>query len=80
MRKDNEMIKLIDLQLQHIDNNSMKMLEFYREDINFYNMLIDNLKANKPYFWQKKKLNEYNRQLDKYNSKINEIYKSIEKL
>ena len=70
MRKDNEMIKLIDLQLQHLDSNSMKMLEFYREDINFYNMLIDNLKANKPYFWQKKKLDEYNRQLDKYKNKM----------
>ncbi len=80
MIRNNEIIKLIDLQLQHLDSNSMKMLEFYREDINFYNMLINNLKANKPYFWQKKKLDEYNRQLDEYNNKINDIYKSIEKL
>jgi len=73
-------IKLIDLQLQHQKNNSNSMLEFYKQSISFYNMLIDNLKANKPYFWQKKKLIEYNDKLNEYNNKINQLYLNIEKL
>ncbi len=80
MKKDSTLLKLIDLELQHLENNSDKMLEFYKEDINFYNMLIDNLKANKPYFWQKKKLEEYKKQLNEYNDKITDLYKVIEKM
>ncbi len=52
-------------------NINMRMID---NRIKFYQTLINNLEENKPLFFQKKKLIDYNNKLDEYSKKINDLY------
>lgn len=54
------------------DSNSN--LETLKNRIQFYRELIKNLEDEKPLFFQKKKLIDYNNKLEEYNNKINDLY------
>ena len=45
--------------------------------IKFYRTLINDLEDNKPFFFQKKKLIEYNNKKEEYESKISELYTQL---
>ena len=47
--------------------------------INKYESLINVLKVNKPLFFERKELKQYNNQLEEYNLKISELYCEISK-
>lgn len=58
----------------HFIEDSKLNLKLIEKRIQFYQTLIGNLKDNKPLFFQKKKLLEYNNKLEECNNKINELY------
>ena len=57
--------------------DSEKTISFYEKRIEMYQMLIRHLEENKPYFFQKKKLIEYNEKKKEYIEKIEEINNEI---
>ncbi|MBP3635774.1 MAG: hypothetical protein J6J17_04925 [Bacilli bacterium] len=72
---DNKLFeKLLKLNIKYAiedSNINMSMIEIR---IKYYQTLINHLEGNKPLFFQKKKLIEYNNKLEEYNNKINELY------
>lgn len=52
-------------------NKSIKSLN---NRINFYHLLIKHLEENKPLFFQKKKIFEYNQKYKEYDTKIDSLY------
>ena len=48
--------------------------------IKFYESLISHLEDNKPFFFQKKKLIEYNNKISELYTQLGEEYEMIEKL
>lgn len=42
--------------------------------LKFYQSLLDDLKQDKPLFFQREKLIEYNNKLEQYTNKINNLY------
>lgn len=77
MKKNSELLKLIDLELNHQVKNSNIMAEFYKTKIRFYEELIDRLKENKPLFFRKKELEEYNKQIKEYENSIIDLYDKL---
>ena len=55
-------------------NINMKMID---NRIKFYQNLISHLEDNKPFFFQKKKLIEYNNKKEEYENKISELYTQL---
>lgn len=76
---DNELVtKVIDLCLLNSIEESKLYLKFLDNQINFYQSHIDFLENTRPYFFQKKKLEEHNKEIEKYENKIRDIYIKIE--
>ena len=77
---DNELIKkLINLNIQYANQKSKLDIEYLILKIKKYRNLIDVLKVNKPLFFERKRLEQYNNKLEEYNLKINELYNEISK-
>ena len=78
--KDNnrELVELLlKLNIKHAIEDSNFNLKIIDNRIKFYRLLINHLENNKPLFFQKKKLIEYNNKLEEYNNKINDLYNQI---
>lgn len=45
--------------------------------IRFYQTLIEHLEDSKPFFFQKKKLIEYNNKKEEYNARISNLYAQL---
>lgn len=75
---DNELFeKLFELNIKYAiedSNINMKMID---NRIKFYQTLINHLEDNKPFFFQKKKLIEYNNKKEEYENKIYELYTQL---
>lgn len=52
-------------------NINMRMID---NRIKFYQILINHLEENKPLFFQKRKLIDYNNKRNEYSKKINDLY------
>lgn len=52
-------------------NTNMRMID---NRIKFYQTLINHLEENKPLFFQKRKLIDYNNKRNEYSKKINDLY------
>ena len=52
-------------------NTNMRMID---NIIKFYQTLINHLEENKPLFFQKRKLIDYNNKRNEYSKKINDLY------
>lgn len=52
-------------------NTNMRMID---NRIKFYQTLINHLEENKPLFFQKRKLIDYNSKRNEYSKKINDLY------
>ena len=56
---------------------SKDYIEVLNKRTEFYKNMIEELKKNKPYFFQKQKLKEYNSKLKEYNEKIEKAHTQI---
>jgi len=85
---DNELFEsLLKLNIKYAIEDSNINMRMIDNRIKFYQTLINHLEDNKPFFFQKKKLIEYNNKKEEYENKISELYiqlgeeyKMIEKL
>lgn len=84
LKKENKEIKegkleekIIDLQLNNNLKTSNLHLQHLYSKIRFYQKQLEIHKDNKPFSFQKKKLQEYNQETEEYEQKIKEIYKQI---
>lgn len=76
---DNELFeKLLELNIKYAIENSNINMRMIDNRIRFYQTLIEHLEDNKPFFFQKKKLIEYNNKIEEYESKISELYIQLE--
>ena len=77
-KEDNEMFKkLLELNIKYAiedSNINMKMID---NRIKFYQSLINHLEDNKPFFFQKKRLIEYNNKKEEYENKISQLYSQL---
>ncbi len=69
--------KLVKLQLLNCIENSKLYIDFLNVKIDFYNKQIGLLNINKPSWFQRKKLKEYNILLHSYEEKIMDYYNKI---
>ena len=75
---DNELFKkLLELNIKYAIEDSNINMRMIDNRIKFYQTLIEHLEDNKPFFFQKK-LIEYNNKIEKYESKISELYIQLE--
>lgn len=72
-----ELNKLINICIVNCIDDSERTLRFCQTRINLFESLIKREQENKPLFFQKKKLEEYNQKINEYNQKINDIYIEI---
>lgn len=77
--KDKLIEQLLELNIKNSIKDSNTNIRMLGNRIKFYQTLLNNLENNKPLFFQKKKLNEYENKKGEYNTKINELYTEIEK-
>lgn len=79
--KENDKLleQLLELNIKNSIKDSNTSIRLLDNRIKFYQTLLDNLEKNKPLFFQKKKLIEYENKKKEYNTKINELYIEIEK-
>jgi len=74
-KEDNEMFKkLLELNIKYAIEDSNINMRMIDNRIKFYQSLINHLEDNKPFFFQKKKLIEYNTKKEEYENKISELY------
>ena len=72
---DNELFeKLLELNIKYAIEDSNINMRMIDNRIKFYQSLINHLEDNKPFFFQKKKLIEYNNRKEEYENKISELY------
>lgn len=77
---DNELVEsLLKLNIKYAIEDSNINMRMIDNRIKFYQSLINHLEDNKPLFFQKKKLVEYNSKLEEYNSKIRDLYDELGK-
>ena len=69
--------KVVKLQLLNCIENSKLYIESLNIKIDFYDKQIYFLKLNKPLWFQRKKIKEYNNLLHSYEQKIIDYYKKI---
>lgn len=69
--------KLVKLQLLNCIENSKLYIDFLNVRIDFYNKQIGLLYINKPSWFQRKKLKEYNILLHSYEKKVMDYYNKI---
>ena len=75
---DNELFeKLLELNIKYAIEDSNINMRMIDNRIRFYQSLINNLEDNKPFFFQKKKLIEYNNKKEEYENKISQLYSQL---
>ena len=75
---DNELFeKLLELNIKYAIDDSNINMRMIDNRIKFYQSLINHLENNKPFFFQKKKLIEYNNKKEEYENKISELYTQL---
>ena len=73
--ENNELLeKLLELNIKYAIEDSNINMKIIDNRIKFYQCLINHLEDNKPFFFQKKKLIEYNNKKEEYENKIYELY------
>ena len=73
--EDNQLFeKLLELNIKYAIEDSNINIRMIDNRIKFYQSLINYLKDSKPFFFQKKKLIEYNNKKEEYENKISELY------
>ena len=76
--EDNELFeKLLELNIKYAIKDSNINMRIIYNRIKFYQSLINHLEDNKPFFFQKKKLIEYNNKKEEYENKISELYAQL---
>ena len=76
--EDNELFeKLLELNIKYAIEDSNINMRMIDNRIKFYKTLINHLEDNKPFFFQKKKLIEYNNKKEEYENKISELYTQL---
>ena len=78
-KKDSDELfdKLLELNIKYAIEDSNIKMEIINNRIKFYQTLISNLEDNKPLFFQKNKLIEYNNKKKEYENKISELYTQL---
>lgn len=69
--------KLLELNIKYAIEDSNINMRMIDNRIKFYQTLINHLEDNKPFFFQKKKLIEYNNKKEEYENKIYELYTQL---
>lgn len=69
--------KLLELNIKYAIEDSNINMRMIDNRIKFYQTLINHLEDNKPFFFQKKKFNEYNNKKEEYENKIAELYTQL---
>lgn len=73
--EDNELFeKILELNIKYAIEDSNINMRMIDNRIKFYQSLINHLEDNKPFFFQKEKLIEYNNKKEEYENKISELY------
>ncbi|MGM9876750.1 MAG: hypothetical protein ACI310_05950 [Bacilli bacterium] len=70
--------KLLDLSLLYENENSKNWIRLVSYQIKGYEIQKEHLIDNKPYFFQKKKLEEHNKKIEELDNKILKCLKDIE--
>ncbi len=70
--------KIIDLELINNKKESEVYIDYLYEKIKHYEKQMKYLKSNKPFWFQKIKLEKYNNKLEEYEKKIKETYIKLE--
>ena len=69
--------KLLELNIKYaIEDSNINMIMIDNK-IKFYQTLINHLEDNKPFFFQKRKLIEYNNKKEEYENKILELHTQL---
>lgn len=78
-KKDSDELfdKLLKLNIKYAIEDSNINMRMIDNRIKFYQTLINHLEDNKPLFFQKKKLIEYNNKKEEYENKISELYTQL---
>lgn len=78
-KKDSDELfdKLLELNIKYAIEDSNINMRMIDNRIKFYQTLINHLEDNKPFFFQKKKLIEYNNKKEEYENKISELYAQL---
>ena len=75
---DNELFeKLLELNIKYAIEDSNINMRMIDNRIKFYQTLLNHLEDNKPFFFQKKKIIEYNNKKEEYENKIYELYTQL---
>ena len=75
---ENELFeKLLELNVKYAIEDSHINMRMIDNRIKFYQTLINHLEDSKPFFFQKKKLIEYNNKKEEYENKISELYTQL---
>lgn len=78
-KDDNSIIKdLIKFQLNHEIEDSESTIRLLNHKVEFYNHRIEMLEQDKPFFFQKKKLEKYNKELEECKNTVKEALILIE--
>ena len=78
-KNDNKLLELLlKLNIKQEIKDSNFNIKVLNTRINFYQNLINDLEDNRPLFFQKKKLIEYDNKLNEYKNKINLLYKLLQ--
>lgn len=77
-KTDDELVEsLLKLNIKYAIEDSNINMRMIDNRIKFYQTLINHLEDNKPFFFQKKKLIEYNNKKEEYENKISELYTQL---
>lgn len=76
--KDKLIEQLLELNIKKSIKDSNTNIRLLDNRIKFYQTLLNNLENNKPLFFQKKRLIEYENKKNECNTKINELYIKVE--
>ena len=69
--------KVLELQFAKNEEESNMFINFICTKIKYYQDRINQLKRNKPFWFQKKKIKEYNQKLEEYEIIIQKCYQEI---
>ena len=79
-KNNDELFKsLLELNIKFAIENSNIKLNRINNKIDFYQTLINQLNENRPLFFQRKKLINYNNKFNEYYEKINNLYIELNK-
>ncbi len=70
--------KVIDLSLLMSDEISISTINYYGRGIEYYKKLIKDLEEHKPFSFQKRKMIKYNNKLKEYNNELSKLYSKME--